>query len=57
LLVHVDISGTTFVLEEIAHLGWTGKDELTDIFDDFGFFFGRQRCEPLCETDFSLTRD
>lgn len=37
----------TFVLEEVAHAGAAGEDELGDVLDDFGFVLGRECGEPL----------
>ena len=37
----------TFVLEEIAHAGAAGEDELRYVFDDFCLVFGGERGKPL----------
>jgi hypothetical protein len=37
----------TFILEEVAHAGAAGEDELRDVFDDLGLVFGCECGEPL----------
>lgn len=44
----------TFVLEEIAHAGAPGEDELGHILDDLGLLLGRQGGEPFGEALKSL---
>ena len=37
----------TFILQEIAHAGTAGEDELRDVLDDFGLVLGCERGKPL----------
>jgi hypothetical protein len=37
----------TFILQEVAHAGAAGEDELRDVFDDFGLVLGCERGEPF----------
>ncbi len=44
----------TFIFEKVTHASSPRKNELRDVFDDFGFFFGRECGEPFREALFSL---
>jgi hypothetical protein len=45
----------TFIFEKIAHLGTTGENELSHVFDDFRLLFGRECSEPFGKTHFALS--
>ena len=44
----------TFVLEEVAHAGSAGEDELRDVLDDLGLVLGRQGGEPFGKAHLAL---
>jgi hypothetical protein len=37
----------TFILQEVAHAGTAGEDELRDVFNDLGLVFGGEGGEPF----------
>jgi hypothetical protein len=50
----------TLVLKKIAHSSAPRKNELGDIFDDFGLFFRRKSGKPFCKSlyvaDFEISQ-
>lgn len=53
ILLLISEANATFVLQEVAHAGSTSKHELCNILNDLRLGFGRHRCEPFGETDFT----
>ena len=47
--------GPTLVFKEVAHACPASKDELSDILDDLGLVFGRERDEPFSQTLYDMS--